>query len=279
MGKNIYTILIGMIGLLVLLASCQDDQLLNSSDATITGDNTLTASEKVGVDDGGVAGVFIDDVSNIEVTNFPFSIDISGYVGYFSDLQANNPRLKRLQLMVDNEEVANVERNGQGDPSVTLSDRDDNPGQEFSNFLGEETLTLDITQEGTYTITAKAWFTTHQQDDTVDTENSYDGLEEFEVIEITEETDLTFEFPAAPAIASRILKANDIAPRYGQGRNGGNYIADVAQHMGPGTDFNGESKGSNGDTEMNQAYWVAVWDFLRDATDEDLENAPEGYNF
>ena len=44
---------------------------------------------------------------------------------------------------------------------------------------------------------------------------------------------------AAPAVAADLLKAADIKSRYGQGRNGGNHLADVAQHMGEGTDFNG----------------------------------------
>lgn len=42
---------------------------------------------------------------------------------------------------------------------------------------------------------------------------------------------------AAPAVAAELLKKASISPRYGTGKNGGNYISDVALFMGPKTDF------------------------------------------
>ncbi len=71
-------------------------------------------------------------------------------------------------------------------------------------------------------------------------------------------------FPAAPAIANRILRENNLGNRYPTGtfhRNGreiyGNYISEVARQM-RGTDFMGVSKTDR------QAYIRAVVTFLRD---------------
>lgn len=82
------------------------------------------------------------------------------------------------------------------------------------------------------------------------------------------------EFPAAPAIAQRILDANGISAS-------GRYISAVTRTMGPGTDFLGQPKevysSLLGQNVMNRAYWDAVWDFLRTATGNPLPVAPEGY--
>ena len=48
--------------------------------------------------------------------------------------------------------------------------------------------------------------------------------------------------PAAPAVAGLLLEAAGIDNRYGEGKDGGNYIADVAHEMGPQTDFDGVEK-------------------------------------
>lgn len=47
---------------------------------------------------------------------------------------------------------------------------------------------------------------------------------------------------AAPAVAAYLLDEAGIAARYGNGRNGGNHIADVAGEMGDDTFFNGVAK-------------------------------------
>ncbi|MFT4309643.1 MAG: hypothetical protein ACMXYL_04095 [Candidatus Woesearchaeota archaeon] len=62
---------------------------------------------------------------------------------------------------------------------------------------------------------------------------------------------------AAPAVASDLLNEADISNRYGQGRNGGNHISDVAHAMGSGTDFNGVAK------EDVMAYECEIVKFLR----------------
>ena len=54
--------------------------------------------------------------------------------------------------------------------------------------------------------------------------------------------DFDVECPAAPAVAGLLLEAVGLDNRYGTGRDGGNYIADVAREMGLETDFHGVDK-------------------------------------
>mgnify|MGYP001034950736 CR=1 FL=1 len=54
--------------------------------------------------------------------------------------------------------------------------------------------------------------------------------------------DFDAECPAAPAVAGLLLEAVGVDNRYGTGRDGGNYIKDVANHMGLETDFDGVDK-------------------------------------
>jgi len=50
------------------------------------------------------------------------------------------------------------------------------------------------------------------------------------------------ECPAAPAVAGLLLEEAGIDNRWGSGRDGGNYIKEVAKHMGPETEFGGVEK-------------------------------------
>ena len=50
------------------------------------------------------------------------------------------------------------------------------------------------------------------------------------------------ECPAAPAVAGLLLEEACIDNRWGTGRDGGNYIKEVANHMSPETDFDGVEK-------------------------------------
>ena len=50
------------------------------------------------------------------------------------------------------------------------------------------------------------------------------------------------EYPAAPAIAEKLLAEAGVSHRYGTGKEGGNYIADVAKMMGKGASFRGVAK-------------------------------------
>ncbi len=74
---------------------------------------------------------------------------------------------------------------------------------------------------------------------------------------VNNDTDFEEEYRAAPAVAGELLEEAGIDNRYGTGRDGGNYIRDVAHEMGPGTDFDEVCK-----TDVD-AYRKAVALFLR----------------
>lgn len=59
---------------------------------------------------------------------------------------------------------------------------------------------------------------------------------------IVSEEDFKVECMAAPAVAGLLLEDAGIDNRYGTGRNGGNYISNVAHHMSSETDFDGVDK-------------------------------------
>jgi hypothetical protein len=73
---------------------------------------------------------------------------------------------------------------------------------------------------------------------------------------LPDEDDFEVEYLAAPAVAGILLESAGVDNRYGQGKDGGNYIKDIANHMGPGTDFDGVSK------EDVLAYECAIAAFL-----------------
>ena len=74
---------------------------------------------------------------------------------------------------------------------------------------------------------------------------------------VNTEADFEVEYKAAPAVAGELLEKAGIDNRYGTGRDGGNYIRDVAHYM-DGTDFDGVCK-----TDVDE-YAKAVARFLRD---------------
>jgi hypothetical protein len=67
---------------------------------------------------------------------------------------------------------------------------------------------------------------------------------------------------AAPSVAAELLKGSDISNRYGKGKSGGNHVADVAKHMGPGTNFDGVAK------EDIEEYECTIVKFLRNKNPE-----------
>jgi hypothetical protein len=67
------------------------------------------------------------------------------------------------------------------------------------------------------------------------------------------------ECPAAPAVAGLLLEEAGIDNRWGTGRNGGNYIKSVANHMDPETaDFDGVEKCEVFEYELAIAYFLNV---------------------
>jgi hypothetical protein len=75
---------------------------------------------------------------------------------------------------------------------------------------------------------------------------------------INTDADFAVDYPAAPAVAGLLLEEAGTDNRYGSGRDGGNYIRDVAHEMGAETDFWGVLK-----TDVI-AYECAVAEFLRE---------------
>ncbi len=79
-----------------------------------------------------------------------------------------------------------------------------------------------ITAPGTYTLKIQAKHGNDWGDDT-------------EIVEVY--LQVVVDYPAAPAIAARLLKANGFG-----GKNMGTWVSMVALHMGPETDFDGVHK-------------------------------------
>ncbi len=64
------------------------------------------------------------------------------------------------------------------------------------------------------------------------------------------------ECPAAPAVAGLLLEEAGIDNRWGTGKDAGNYIKEVANHMGPETDFDGAEKCELFKYELAIAYFL-----------------------
>lgn len=112
----------------------------------------------------------------------------------------------------------------------------------------------------------------------------YEDSDEAYIEIIEQELTIVVEPMAAPAIAAKILEMNGVQARYGQGRNGGNFIADVARQMEPQTMFNDVEKAvwcDEADAYVsNPDYWDAVLAFLNNhsrMTHEGLDCAYDWY--
>ena len=66
------------------------------------------------------------------------------------------------------------------------------------------------------------------------------------------------ECPAAPAVAGLLLEAVGVDNRWGSGKDGGNYIADVAHEMGPETYFHGVEKCAIEDYRLEVAKFLIL---------------------
>ena len=83
---------------------------------------------------------------------------------------------------------------------------------------------------------------------------------------VNTEEDFTRRFLAAPAIAGLLLEVAGIDNRYGKGQDGGNFIRDIANAMGSGTDFNGVSKYDA------KEYEARIVSFLNKRLEEEKDN-------
>lgn len=80
--------------------------------------------------------------------------------------------------------------------------------------------------------------------------------DETETVNFQLEQTIVVDYPAAPAVANKLLKDAGESNLIGKGKNQTNLIEEVAEYMGPGTDFDGVSKSDVA------AYETAVKTFL-----------------
>lgn len=98
-------------------------------------------------------------------------------------------------------------------------------------------------------------------------------------------SDEDFDGPylAAPAVAGILLEEAGIDNRYGSGPDGGNYISDVANYMGPETDFNEVPKTEVEDYKAEIAIFLfelgaeGVWLPLHLEIEHEIEHENKGY--
>jgi len=95
-------------------------------------------------------------------------------------------------------------------------------------FGNEETITkpISIPRRGTYTVAAAL------------VDNGHGGSDsETPTFELTESEEVRYDYPAAPAVANKLLKKAGV-----KGKERGKCVRAVAHHMGPRATFNGVPK-------------------------------------
>lgn len=123
--------------------------------------------------------------------------------------------------------------------------------------LGEEL------EEFEFTFTYKITLYSDDTEEKVETDAGEDTAQ-VKVKKIRDETDdeeevVEPEYPAATAIATKLLALAGVSHRYGNGKTGGNYISDVAKLMGKGASFRGvEKKDFTAYAEAVKAYLIEV---------------------
>jgi hypothetical protein len=95
-------------------------------------------------------------------------------------------------------------------------------------FGNDETITkqVSIPRRGTYTVTAALVDNGHAGSDS-----------ETPTFEVTQSEEVRYDYPAAPAVANRLLKKAGVT-----GKERGKCVQAVADHMGPRATFNGVPK-------------------------------------
>lgn len=172
--------------------------------------------------------------SPLVFSSFPATVPVTGDVSFTGGNGEGNTNLcavKELTVTVDDVRIGYLDKVGHKDGTPSCMDT-------FATWSYPWT----IDAAGTYTITVTA-------------QVANDVGSDVEQVVVSQQT-LTADYPAAPAVAAHILKDKGVSPRYGSGRNGGNYISDVAAAMGPQTDFNEVAK------EDVDAYEAEVSAFL-----------------
>ncbi|PKM66802.1 MAG: hypothetical protein CVU94_07050 [Firmicutes bacterium HGW-Firmicutes-19] len=112
----------------------------------------------------------------------------------------------------------------------------------------------DLPEEEQYWLSVLVWSTPKLEEDQKETEFTFiykimlydndteekvqtDSAEKTTVVKVVEA-----EYPAATAVAEKLLAEAGVSHRYGKGKDGGNYIADIAKLMGKGASFRGVEK-------------------------------------
>jgi hypothetical protein len=178
--------------------------------------------------------------SALTYSSFPQTVDVEGTVAYTGGTGggANLCAVKQLSVTVTGD-------GGYEDPIGYLDDVQSPTQGECPETSTTWSYIWSIPAAGSYTITATAKV------------RSESGTAVEEVV-VYEET-VNADYPAAPAVAAKILDEEGVPARYGNGRSGGNWISDVAHHMGPQTDFDGVSKSNVAEYEAAvRAFLVAA---------------------
>jgi hypothetical protein len=175
--------------------------------------------------------------SSLVFSSFPATVPVTGdvsFTGGTGNGSTNLCAVKDLTVTVDGEQIGYLDKVGHSNGSPSCEDT-------FTTWSYPWT----IDAAGSYTIKVTAHV-------------SNDVGSDVEQVVVSQQT-LTADYPAAPAVAAHILKDQGVSARYGSGKKGGNYISDVAGHMGPQTDFDGVAK------DDVDAYEAAVYAFLDNA--------------
>ena len=139
---------------------------------------------------------------------------------------------------------------------------------------------VDLPEEEQYWLSVLAWTTPELEKGEKEAEFTFtykimlyddvEGTEEKVETDAGEKTATVkvaeVEYPAATAVAEKLLAEAGVKHRYGKGKDGGNYISDVAKLMGKGASFMGvEKKDFVAYKEAVKAYLTEAGVFLVEA--------------
>lgn len=224
-----------------------------------------------GVDEPGVAGIFIDATQNITLNPVELSdmqqnglvIPVTGYTQYISAAdKGNNPKLSELLVKG---QIWDAVSGDWADDSILINwstallstdIRDGLKGREFTDSAFSK-VDWKIMVTGQYRVHAYAKFTAGAEPT---------AEEEF-TVELVSPA-ITVSPMAAPNIAGIILEKEGMNPNQSTGKGKAkvqlNLISEVAHHMGPQTLFDRIEKSITvaGAEVCNPDYWQAVLNFL-----------------
>ncbi|ETA80865.1 hypothetical protein [Youngiibacter fragilis] len=207
--------------------------------------------------------VHIDPIANLALTqeqlNAGYEVNVTGYVEFDNRVPdkdgglvfSNQGRLDILTL--------EVQKDGGAFESIQKIDNDpplDAMDLASRGKFGREfgfTAPWKITEVGSYLLKVTATFT-----------GPYEAASDVEDVTVELLIPIIVDYPAAPAVAAAILKNAGIPHRYQiSGKTYGNYISDVAAHMGSTENDENGSWFDGIDKSDVDAYYEAVYDYLK----------------